>query len=205
MSSIDSMNSTETLSELGASLNSCPVQINCPDEIVTTPVIKTPHGYKHVTRVEKPSSNKDLGGLAIPDFDTYHINNRSRFPKDYTDMHERNHLRELETSGIEVIDELVNRKISDEQYRKITKKHIDTVGDYVKQITKGLEKRYGKKGAEELVRRIERMSDYYVRLNEGAVSMADIQREYQEDLRRERVVKEQMPKKCGIRYLTRFG
>ncbi len=163
-----------------------------PEGIVTHPVIKTPYGFKQITRFEKPSENAELGGLALPDFNTYIVNPKSVFPKGYVDFHERDHLRDYELTGIDLIDEDINRELADEKYNKITGEHIDTVTPYEGQMEEDLIERYGEKDAREAMDEVRKIKDKYVSKNRNAVDLDFIRKEYEEDLKREQIVKEKM-------------
>jgi hypothetical protein len=145
---------------------------------VTNEVITTQRGPKKVTRVDTYSKNRGLGGMAIPDFDTYFVNHNSVFPADYSAHHERGHLREYEETGVPMLDELINRDLSDRQYRKITGKHIDTVTPYEEQIENILIEKRGKEEAKAAMNEVRKIKKEYVDRNMGAVDLDRIAKEF---------------------------
>jgi hypothetical protein len=148
------------------------------DPKVTKEVITTKYGPKKVTRIDTFSKNKGLGGMAIPEFNTYFVNHNSVFPADYSGHHERNHLRDYDETGVPVLDELINRDTSDRQYRKITGKPIDTVTPFENDIETSLTKKFGREEAKATMKEVRKIKNEYVSRNLNAVDLDRIANEF---------------------------
>ncbi len=148
--------------------------------------IMTDSGERDILRVEKPFRNNNLQGIAIDDIGLIATNQNAVIDKDYIDIHEPNHIRYKETFkkyaslsryfDADIVEELANRKISDEHFHIIRGKRINTAGMYTKKIREMLEKRHPSDIVEVAMRDLEYSSDLcYQKAREVPI---DIHKEY---------------------------
>jgi hypothetical protein len=154
--------------------------------------IDTPEGPREITTIEKPLKNKNLGGLAIPEADLNVVNTKfSHYPKLYLVVHEDNHIRyenqftaDQRSDVGYYVNELTNRRISDEHYERLTGKHIDTAKDY-EEMMKASFMSHGvsEEEAEYFIQFIRKDSDIdYLRIRGMPI---DLQKEYSKYLKEE--------------------